>query len=210
MSNTLEHLQWRYATKKYDATKKLSDEQRHIIMEALRLAPSSFGLQPWKFIHVTNPETREKLKAAAYGQSQLTDASDIFVLCSLTNMDETHVDAYVQSIAVQRHLPQESLAGFREMLLGSIKGRSADTLREWNARQVYIPLGVALAVAAENQIDATPMEGFDPKQFDEILGLESLGVQSRVILATGFRSAEDEQQTWQKVRFDAKDVMIER
>ena len=96
------------------------------------------------------------------------------------------------------------------MLLGSIKGRSADTLREWNARQVYIPLGVALAVAAENQIDATPMEGFDPKQFDEILGLESLGVQSRVILATGFRSAEDEQQTWQKVRFDAKDVMIER
>lgn len=208
MSSSLESLQWRYATKQYDTTKKLSDEQRHLITEALRLAPSSFGLQPWKFVHVTDPALREQLKAVAWNQSQLTDASDIFVLCSATSLDEAYVDGYLASIAAIRGIPVESLADFRKMLVGSIAARSTQ-LAEWNARQLYIALGVALTVAAENRIDATPMEGFDTKKFDEILGLAKYGVESRVILALGFRSSEDKSASAPKARFAEKDVVIE-
>lgn len=210
MPNTVEHLRWRYATKRYDATKKLSDEQRQIIMESLRLAPSSFGLQPWKFVHVTNPALREKLKVAAFDQPQLTEASDLFILCSKTSMDEAQIDVYLKSIADQRQVPPESLAGFRQTLIHTMTNRSAADLTEWNARQTYIALGVALAAAAENQIDATPMEGFDAAQFDKILDLEKLGFRSRAILAVGFRSPEDAFQHLAKVRFDQKDVFLER
>lgn len=209
-SMTIENLQWRYATKQYDTTKKLSDEQRELMMEALRLAPSSFGLQPWKFIHVADPATREKLKAAAWNQPQLTDASDLFVLCSMTNMDEAHIERYIASTAKTRGVSPEALKSFEEMLVKSVHGRSEDGLKDWNARQVYIALGFALAVAAENHIDATPMEGFDAKQFDEILGLAEMGLQSRVVLALGFRSAEDKSQAFPKVRFDREDVIIRK
>lgn len=210
MGSTIDNLNWRYATKQYDTTKKLSDEQLALMTEALRLAPSSFGLQPWKFVHVTDPALREKLKAAAYNQPQLTDASDIFVLCSLTKMDEAHVDRFIQSTATTRNIPAESLKDLRGMLLGSITSRSEQELKDWNARQVYIALGVALATAAENRIDATPMEGFDSKQFDDILGLAELGVQSRVILALGFRSSEDASQNYTKVRFPKEEIVIQK
>lgn len=208
MSNTLENLMWRYATKKYDTTKKLTDEQRHLIMEALRLAPSSFGLQPWKFVHVTNPETREKLKAAAWGQPQITDASDFFVLCSKTVLDDAYVEKYMESIATTRGITTESLAPFEQMVKGSIMARS-EFVAEWNARQVYIPLGFALATAAEHHIDTSPMEGFDAKQFDEILGLTEQGLASRVLLAVGFRAEDDDAQHYKKARFGAEDVFIE-
>lgn len=209
MPNTLESLHWRYATKRYDTTKKLSDEQRHLIMEALRLSPSSFGLQPWKFIHVSDPELRKKLSEAAWHQPQVTEASDFFVLCSLAEMNEAHIDRFIQSIIEQRHVSLESLAGFRAMLIGAAQNRSLPEQAEWNARQTYLALGFALAVAAENHIDASPMEGFDPKKFDEILGLEKLGLRSRVMLAVGFRSPDDVTQTLPKVRFDRTEAFIE-
>lgn len=208
MSGTIENLNWRYATKKYDVTKKLTDEQREIITEALRLAPSSFGFQPWKFIHVMSPDVREKLRAAGFHQSPMTDASDLFVLCSLVKIDEAYIDRFLSATAAARNTTVESLASVRNMFLGSVQNRSEQELKDWNARQVYIALGFALAAAAENQIDATPMEGFDPKQFDEILGLAELGVQSRVALAVGFRSPEDESRQFSKVRFPKEDVVV--
>jgi nitroreductase len=210
MPSTIENLQWRYATKQYDASKKLSEEQRNLIMEALRLAPSSFGLQPWKFIHVTDTTLREKLKAAAWGQPQLTDASDIFVLCSLAKLDEAYINRFVADTAKTRSVTVESLADYKKYMMGSVQPRTEQQIQDWNARQVYIALGIALAAAAENQIDASPMEGFDAKQFDEILGLGALGVQSRAILAVGFRSPNDASQKLQKVRFAKEDVIIER
>jgi nitroreductase len=209
MSNPLEHLNWRYATKKYDTTKKLSAEQLHLITEALRLAPSSFGLQPWKFIHVTSPELRVQLSAAAWGQPQVTEASDLFVLCSMNALDDAHIDRQVASAAKARGVEPEVLAGYSQMMKGSVAARAA-ILGEWNARQVYIALGVALTVAAENQIDASPMEGFDPQKFDEILGLAQLGVTSRVMLALGFRSSEDKDQSVPRARFAKEDVIIEK
>ncbi len=209
MSNTTKDLLWRYATKKYDKTKKLSDEQKEIIMEALRLSPSSFGLQPWIFVHVTNPELREKLKTAAWGQAQITDASDLFVLCSKTTLDEKYVDKYIASVAQKQSVSVESLKNYKDSLMNLVKKTEAEKV-EWMTRQVYIALGVALAVAAENQIDATPMEGFDPKAFDQILGLGELGLVSRVLLAVGFRAEDDSFQKNKKVRFDKSDVFIEK
>lgn len=209
MPNTLDNLRWRYATKRYDTTKKLSPEQLDIVMEALRLAPSSFGLQPWKFIHVVNPELRERLKAAAWNQPQVTEASDLFILCALPTMDEAHIDAFIASTAEQRGVAVESLAGYRQMLVGSAQAKSEEARAEWNTRQVYLALGFALAAAAENRIDASPMEGFDPGKADEILGLEKLGVRSRVMLAVGFRSPDDEAQKMAKVRFSRNDVIVD-
>lgn len=210
MTNTTENLNWRYATKSYDTTKKLSDEQRQAVLDALRLSPSSMGLQPWKFIHVTDPAIREKLRAAAYNQPQLTEASDIIVLASRIGMDETYVDACLKSVAETREMPVEALADYRKMLMGAVNGRSQEALTEWSARQVYIALGVALAIAAELRIDATPMEGFDSKQFDEILGLSEYSVTSRTILALGFRSPEDKTQFMKKTRFAAENIIISK
>jgi nitroreductase len=190
-------------------TKKLSEEQREIIAQALRLSPSSLGIQPWVFVHVVNPELREKLKAAGYGQSPITDASDFFVLCAKTTLDEEYVDKFITSVSKVQGVLVESLAGYKKMIMGSASKSEAEKA-EWMTRQVYIALGVALAVAAENRIDATPMEGFDPKAFDEILGLSKLGLASRVLLAVGFRAEDDDAQKHKKVRFDIDEVFIEK
>ncbi len=208
--NSIKGLNWRYATKRYDASKKLSAEQVRLIKEALRLAPNSFGLQAWKFVHVTDPETRKALSAVAWNQPQITEASDFFVLASYVSIDEAFVDKFVKSIAETRGVTAESLDGYKKAIMGSIKGRSPEELENWLARQVYIPLGVALTVAAENRIDASPMEGFNPDEFDKILGLDKLGLKSRVLLAVGFRSPEDAVQNYKKVRLGEDEVFLER
>ncbi len=210
MLNTIAQLNWRYATKAYDPTKKLSTDQRKLIMEALRLSPSSLGLQAWKFVHVTDPAIRLKLLPAAYGQKPVTDASDLFVLASRTSIDEAYVDHFLATIAETRGVPVESLAEYKGMCMQPIKTKTTAQLEEWLARQVYIPLGVALTVAAINNIDATPMEGFDAAQFDQILGLKELGLSARVLMPVGFRSKDDKYQHAKKVRFCAEEVFIEK
>lgn len=207
--STLDNLNWRYATKHYDTTKKLSPEQVELMKEALRLSPSSFGLQAWKFVHVTNPELRQQLREAAWNQPQLTEASDLFILATNTSIDETFIDRYIKSIADTREIPVDALKGFGDMMVGSVSGRTPEQLEAWLSRQVYIALGVAVAVAAENHIDSSPMEGFDTAKFDELLGLSALGLKSRAILAVGFRSPEDTDQNSKKVRFPKEEMFIE-
>lgn len=209
MNKTIEALNWRYAVKKYDPTKKLSDEQRGIIMESLRLAPSSFGLQPYAFVHVTDPALREKLKPVAYNQPQITDASDLFILCAKTSIDEAYVDSFVDLNSQTGGKPHEELAPLKAMLWGSVSGRNDAQNTEWSAKQVYIALGVAIAAAAENHIDVNPMEGFDSKAFDEILGLAQKGLTSKVVLAAGFRASDDKYATMAKVRFPKEKLFIE-
>lgn len=209
MSN-IENLEWRYATKRYDTTKKLTPEQLNMIKESLRLSPSSFGLQAWKFVHVTDPALRQELAAAAWNQPQVTEASDLFVLASYISIDEAFVDKFVASVAETRGISVDVLKGYRDMMVGSVQGRTPEQLGEWLARQVYIPLGVALTVAADNHIDASPMEGFDSQKFNEILGLDKLNLCARTILAVGFRSPEDETQNMKKSRFSQEEVFIER
>lgn len=195
-------LHFRFATKKFDTTRKLDDATVNAILESGRLAPSSYGLQPWKFIVVENPEVRTKLKAAAYGQAQVSEASHLVVLCTRKDMSAAHVDNYMQSIHDTRGTSLEHLDGFKQMILGSVAGNS-DVLN-WNRRQVYIALGFMLETAALLGVDSGPIEGFDPKAFDEILGLTTTDYGSVVVLVLG-NSAEDRPTT--KVRFPASQVI---
>ena len=214
MKDIIEALKWRYATKEFDTNKKLSAAQLDTLLESLRLSASSFGLQPWKFVVVTNPEIRAKLREAAWGQPQITDASELIVLCVRKNIDDSLVDTYMQSIAETRGVSVDDLKGFSDMIKGSINSRkNADeakvSAKEWAARQVYISLGTLLATAAHESLDACPMEGFDNKKFDEILGLEALGLESLVLAAVGFRLETDKMALVPKSRFSKEEVVIE-
>ncbi|WP_426484244.1 NAD(P)H-dependent oxidoreductase [Flavobacterium sp. 2] len=208
MSTLVNNLNWRYATKKYDATKKVSAEDLNTLKEAVRLAASSYGLQPYKVIIVENPEIREKLKAAAWGQTQLTDASQIFVFANDLNAGPESVAAYIKNISETRGVPTEALGGFADMMNGVISNLSQDAKNIWTAKQTYIALGTLLAAAAELKIDATPMEGFNAVQFNEILGFDKLGLNASVIAAVGYRHDEDDAQHYKKVRKSHEELFI--
>jgi len=209
MKNIIEALNWRYATKKYDPAKKLSAEQMNTLLEAVRLAPSSFGLQPFRAFVITNPEVRTKLRAAAWNQSPLTDASQVIVFAAMTDLGAKTVDEFIALTAEVRSLPVDKLADYHKMISGSIAARTPEQNTAWAARQAYIALGVLMLAAAENEIDATPMEGFDPKQFNEILGLEAMNLTAVVVAALGFRAADDEYINLKKVRFPKDKFFIE-
>ncbi|MDQ5911927.1 MAG: hypothetical protein QG568_140 [Patescibacteria group bacterium] len=208
MNNIINALNWRYATKSFDSLKKLSDEQLDTILESMRLSASSYGLQPWKFVVVSNPETRTALRTAAWDQTQVTDASAFIVLAVRTDVDVAYVDAYMKSIADTRGMDVTALSGFADTIKGTISRRTAEQVVEWSSRQVYIALGTALTTAAQLEVDACPMEGFDEAKFDEILGLKEMNLASRVCLALGFRSIEDASASYKKVRLVKDEVVV--
>lgn len=210
MSNSIiSALNWRYATKKFDATKTAETAHIQTIKEAVNLAATSYGLQPFRVILVTDKDTKAKLREAAYGQPQLTDASHIFVFAAMQDISDAYVDEYMQRVADTRGIDVANLAGFGSTIKGSVKGKSTDDVRTWNQRQAYIALGTLLQTAAELHIDACPMEGFVPAQFDEILGLTSKGLGSVVIAAVGYRSEEDGLAQAAKVRLPLNELFTE-
>lgn len=208
MSTLLDNLNWRYATKKFDAAKKISSADLNTLKEAVRLAASSYGLQPYKVVIVENPEIREQLKAAAYGQTQITDASQIFIFANDLNAGAESVDAYIKNISETRGVPADALAGFADMMKGTIANLSQDAKNIWTAKQTYIALGTLLAAAAELKIDATPMEGFNAAAFNEILGFDKLGLNASVIATVGYRHGEDDTQHYKKVRKSHEELFI--
>jgi len=208
MSTLLDNLNWRYATKKFDATKKISSEDLNTLKEAVRLAASSYGLQPYKVVIVENPEIREQLKAAAYGQTQITDSSQLFIFANDLNAGPESVAAYIQNISETRGIPTEALGGFADMMNGVISNLSQDAKNIWTAKQTYIALGTLLAAAAELKIDATPMEGFNAAAFNEILGFDKLGLNASVIATVGYRHTEDDTQHYKKVRKSHEELFI--
>jgi|SRR5581483_5211361 len=206
----INQLNWRYATKQFDPQRKISPENWAVLEEALALSPSSFGLQPWKFIVVTDPSIREKLVPASWGQRQIADASHLIVFAFKKNLGEKDIEAYVNRIAQVRGLPAESLTGFRDMMIGSvIKGMDASTRAAWATRQVYIALGNFLTSAALMGIDACPMEGIEPEKYNEILGLDKLGLSAVVVATAGYRSNDDKYAALKKVRFPKEEVLLE-
>ncbi|WP_017257478.1 NAD(P)H-dependent oxidoreductase [Pedobacter arcticus] len=207
MKEIIDSLNWRYATKSFNGDKKLTDNQLDGLLSAIQLAPSSFGLQPYKVIVVEDQKVKEQLKAAAYGQAQLTDASHIFVFAIEKNFSEKHVDSFIANIAETRGVAVADLKGFSDVMKGTVNSRSAEELDVWNSRQAYIGLGVLLETAALNRIDACPMEGFDNAKFDEILGLQIENLHAVAIAAVGFRAADDVYQHYTKVR-KAKDNLF--
>ncbi|WP_281232350.1 NAD(P)H-dependent oxidoreductase [Flavobacterium gelatinilyticum] len=208
MSTFLESQNWRYATKRFDATKKISDADLNTLKEAVRLSASSYGLQPYKVVIVENPELREQLKAVAWGQTQITDASHLFIFANDVNLDAGSVDKYIANISETRGVPAEALGGFSDMMKGQIASLAADAKNTWTAKQTYIALGNLLGAAAELKIDATPMEGFNAASFNEILGFDKLGLNAAVIATVGYRHDEDDAQHYKKVRKSQEELFI--
>lgn len=199
-------LSWRYATKKFDPARKIPQDLFDGLLRAAQLAPSSYGLQPWKFIVVNDPAVRAKLRPHAWNQAQITDASHLVVFARRSTVTGADVDRLIDRIVEVRKAPREALADYRNMMLGTVNKPGADH-SAWNARQTYIALGFFLAAAAVAGVDACPMEGFDPAKFDEILGLGPDGYMSTVVVAAGYRAADDSFASSAKVRFDTKDVV---
>ncbi len=205
----LEQLNWRYATKQFDPNRKINAQDWATLEDILQLSPSSGGLQPWKFIVVTDPTVRARLRAASYGQPQITDASHLVVFASKNNFGEADVDAHVENVARVRGVPVEGLAQFRGMLVGGIvKSMDEPARNAWARNQTYIALGNLLAGAALLGIDACPMEGFDRAQYDEILGLKAKGYSSAVIATLGCRLPTDKYAGAPKVRFPKEQVFV--
>ncbi|MDD2763633.1 MAG: NAD(P)H-dependent oxidoreductase [Opitutaceae bacterium] len=205
----LHQLNWRYATKQFDPQRKIGSQDWAALEEALVLTPSSFGLQPWKFIVVTNPTVKEKLVAASWGQRQVTDCSHLVVFAIKQDLGEKDIDAYLDRIAEVRGAPRETLAGFRDLMIGSIVHHRDQGAREaWATRQVYLALGNFLTSAALLGIDACPMEGIDPVQYDKILDLDQRGLTAVVAAAAGYRAASDQYAALKKVRFPRAQVLV--
>ena len=208
-SQLLDRLNWRYATKQFDPSRKISPEDWAALEDALVLSPSSGGLQPWKFVVVTDPEVRAKLTPASYGQAQIKDASHLVVFAAKTHFGEADVDAHLKNLAEAQGAPIEALAPLRGMLVGGIVQAMDEPARNaWARNQTYIALGNLLTSAALLGIDACPMEGFDRAQYDELLGLKAKGLASAVIATLGYRLPTDKYAAAPKVRFPKNQIVI--
>jgi nitroreductase len=207
----LEALEWRYATKVFDPARAIDANTWQTLERSLVLTPSSFGLQPYKFIVVTDPELKAKLRPVSWGQAQIQDCSHLVVFAALRQVSEADVEHYIQRICEVRGTRPEDLAGFRGMMVGTlVTGSRAIHAERWAADQTYIALGQFMAAAALLGVDTCPMEGLDPLQYDAILGLE--GTRYRTVMAcpAGYRAEGDKYATLAKVRFPASELVDHR
>lgn len=209
-SELIDTLNWRYAVKKFDAARKIPADTWSAIEQATVLAPSSYGLQPWRFVVVTDPAVRTKLRAVAWNQSQVTDASHLVVFCRKISVSEADVAAYISRIVEVRSAPAATLEDYKKMMVGSVSnpaGLPGGSMETWTRSQTYIALGFFLASCAILGVDACPMEGFDPAKFDEILGLSKDGYLPVALGAAGYRASDDWLATLPKVRAKVSDVV---
>lgn len=194
-------LKRRYATKKFDPARHIPQETWEVLEQSLVLTPSSFGLQPWQFLIVENPVVREQLRAASWGQSQVTDASHLVVFTARTSMEEADVDQWIGRISEVQSTPLETLAPLGSVIKGFIQPMSPEARQAWNTRQVYIALGQFMAAAAVLGLDTCPLEGIDPAGYDRVLGLENSGFATAVGCAVGYRAEDDRYANLPKVRY---------
>lgn len=206
-------LKWRYAVKKFDATKKIPSDQWAAIENALVQSPSSYGLQPWRFVTVSNPALRAQLRTVSWNQSQITDASHLVVLARKIEVTPADVEAYIARIQQVRGVPAEALKDYKGMMVGSVSnpaGLPGGSMDTYTRSQVYIALGFALFAAAALGIDACPMEGFDPAKYDEMLGLPALGYKASVVATFGYRDPTDFLANLAKVRETPEHLFIRK
>jgi nitroreductase len=207
----IKQLEWRYATKKFDSQKKISQEDWATIEKSLVLTPSSYGLQPWKFILVQSGEIRKKLTPLSWNQTQVEDCSHYVVFAHKANLNPQYIEEFIALNAKTRGIPEEKLDGYKKMMLGDlVHGPRSQRISEWSARQCYIALGNLMTTVALMGIDACPMEGIDPAKYDEVLGLKDTGYQTCVACAVGYRSSEDYYAKLAKVRFPASQVLVQK
>ncbi|HAC20542.1 MAG TPA: NAD(P)H-dependent oxidoreductase [Porphyromonadaceae bacterium] len=187
--NLVEILKWRYATKRMNGT-KVTDQKMHTILEAIRMAPSSFGLQPYHVFVVTDPMLKAKIKEVAWRQPQITEASHILIFAAWSSVSIAQIDKYINQVAHERNMSHDQLIGYKDKLLQFMGNFTSEQIVHWTSKQAYLGLGFGLIAAAEQQVDACPMEGFEPAKLDELLDLKSKHLKSTAIMAVGYRDIE--------------------
>jgi nitroreductase len=207
----LETLRWRYAVKAFDPDRRIAPELWAALEEALVLTPSSYGLQPWKFLVITGAELRAELRPFSWNQSQITDCSHLVVLLRQRTVSAADADRLINATASCRGLDPASLEPYRQMIHKDlIDGPRSQTIGNWAANQVYIALGNLMTAASLLGVDTCPIEGFSPSDYDRILELEDSPYQSAVVCACGYRSADDKYASLAKVRYPAADLIEHR
>lgn len=210
MSETLEKLQWRYACKRFDPNKKLSEEKLAILEESFNLTATSYGLQPLRMIVVEDQEVKNKLVEFSYNQKQVQEASHVLVICVENELTSEYIKDHFKRVEAIRNTSREILEPFEKFLLESFAGKSKEEVSAWMVKQAYLALGNLLTVCALEQIDSCPMEGFQPEKYDEVLELDTLGLKSVLVLPVGYRHPDDFFAELKKVRRGTSEVIIER
>jgi nitroreductase / dihydropteridine reductase len=198
--NLIDKLNWRYATKVFDPDKKVSAHDLAFLKEAIRLSVSSYGLQLYKVLIIENDDIRKELRKSSWNQSQITEASHLFVFCNYTRNYDQHVDSYIRRIIELQEKTNDGLKQYGEFIKKTIAGMPTEERKSWSEKQTYLALNNLLMACAELKIDACPMEGFDKQDYNQLLGLDELGLNAAVIAPVGYRSDKDETQERQKVR----------
>jgi nitroreductase len=208
MNTFLENQNWRYATKKFDSSKKVSNDDLETLKEAIRLSSSSYGLQPYKVLIIQNPSLREQLKPVSWGQTQITDASQLIVFANETNITEESIDTFFKNICETRSIPMENLQGYCDFMKSKLLALTEEQTTIWTAKQTYLALANLLNAAAELKIDVTPIEGFEAKEYNKILNLTEKGLNASVVATIGYRHEEDATQHYKKVRKSTNELFI--
>ena len=206
MNDIIKALNWRYATKKFNSEKTIDQDKIATIKESLRLVPTSYGLQPLKFLFIENKAIRNELLAASYGQNQIADASHLIVICASKTMNSVDVDAYLKNIAATRSVSIDSVQGYGDFMKGTFDRLSDEDIFIWNCKQAYIALGQLLHTCASLRIDATPMEGFNPEEYAKILKMDNDTYHPALLCPIGYRSDNDDSQHLAKVRKSHDDL----
>lgn len=201
-------MQWRYATKKYDTSRVLSDEQFDDLLSTVQLAPSSYGLQPYRFFTISDPAKLEQISRAAFGQPQITTASKVLVIAVETNISDETVKTYIDKAAIARNTERVNLEAREQFVNSRLALLSTDQKIEWAEKQAFLAIGILVSAAAEAGVDASPMEGFDPHQVDEILELKEQHLKATLLFALGYRSTEDEFASIPKVRKTKSELFV--
>ncbi len=208
MESTLEALHWRYAVKKFDPEKTLSEAKVAVLEESFNLTATSYGLQPIRLLVIRNRELQQQLVSHSYGQRQVSDASHVLVICIETKIDRDYIEGYFDKVHALRGTSEEILEPYRKALVTEFSKKSPGEIRTWATHQAYLALGNLLTVCALERIDSCPMEGFVPGGYDRVLGLAEKGLYPVLVLPVGYRSAEDTFASFKKVRRDLKDSVL--
>lgn len=206
-TDLIESLKWRYATKQFDASKTIPTDTLEALTDSLVLTPSSFGLQPWHFFVISNPATREELLPHSWGQKQITECSHLVVFAAKKNLSEENIDQFLKKTVSVRGGELSDLDPYREMMVGFTNNMDEAAKLQWAKLQSYIALGQLMTAAAVLGIDACPLEGIVPAEYDRVLDLNEKGLTTSVACALGYRSEEDKYAQAPKVRFDKSDVL---
>ncbi len=204
----IKQLNWRYATKLFDASKKVEESDIALLEEAIRLAPSSYGFQPFKVFVITDQSFKQKLLPITHNKVQVVDASHLFVFCAQLAFTDEQVDNYLHLKAHTQKIDFDSLKKYGDFMKGRLKEKSPETMKHWTAKQTYLALGNLINACAILAIDACPIEGFESDKYDKLLGLENIGLTTTVLAAVGYRSQEDKNQHLPKVRKAKEDLFL--